>query len=178
MRKSIVIAPLIASAVVVLGAVAPASAATTAGTTLQFTEGTGAINITAPTGTVILLPALTPTTSAQTVSAAIGSVVVTDNQGNDTGWVASASATDFISGSLPHILASNAAYTTPGAIATVGTVTAVSHDLASLGTAAPVVTATGVVGANTATWTPTITLTVPGGTLPGTYTSTLTQSVV
>ena len=175
MRTRIVTLSLIAGVVVVSGVVGPAHAATTADTTLTFTEGTGAIAITAP-GSSTLLPTVTPSGADQTVSAAIGTVTVTDNQGNDTGWVATASATNFTSGTRT-ITISHASYTPPAATNT-GTSTVTAATLATLATTpAPVQTATGVSGSNTASWDPTISLTVPAGTESGTYTSTLTHSV-
>jgi hypothetical protein len=174
MRTPIVTLTLIA-AVVVSGITGPARAATTVDTTLTFTEGTGAIAITAPVSST-LLPPLSPSGTDQTVSAAIGPVTVTDNQGNDAGWVATASATDFTSGTAT-ITISHATYTTPAATTT-GTSTVSATTLGPLSsTPAAVQTATGVSGSNTATWDPTITLTVPAGTVSGTYTSTLTHSV-
>jgi hypothetical protein len=184
MRKRIIVVPLMASMMGVLSVAAPASAATTTDTTLSFTEGTGAISITAP-GAATLLPSLTPSGSDQTVSADIGTVTVTDDQGTDTGWVASASATDFVQNGVSSgaftIPISDAAYsnTAANSVSTTGTVTATPASLTSLSTTAtPVLNATGVVGSNTVAWNPTLVLTVPGGTPSGTYTSTLTQSVV
>jgi len=177
MRKSFIIIPLIAGVVGVLGVAGPASAATSANTTLTFTESAGAISITAPT-TATLLPALVHTGVDQTVSAAIGDVVVTDDQGNDAGWTASASATDFIDGAGHTIPIADASYT-PTTAAVIGTATVTPTTLPALDTTATAVqTATAVAGDNTATWNPTISLTVPGTAVPGTYTSTLTQSVI
>jgi hypothetical protein len=179
MRKIIFISPLVVGAMV-LGGAAEASAASSSSTDtlLTITEGLGSITITAPTAGT-LLPALTPSTADQTVSAGIGPSVVQDRRGNDTGWVVSASATDFTSSGLPNIPVTDVAYaTSTGSISHAGVVTVAPTNLTALSTtAAPVLTATGVAGANTVTWTPTITLTVPGGTQSGTYTSTLTQSV-
>src|SRR5580704_7589161 len=117
MRKSFIIIPLIAGAVGVLGVAGPASAATSATTTLTFTMTAGAIAITAPT-TATLLPALVHTGTVQTVSAAIGNVVVTDHQGTDTGWTASASATDFSDGAGHTIPVADASYTPTAATVT------------------------------------------------------------
>ena len=176
MRKSFIIVPLIAGAVGVLGVAGPASAATSAATTLTFTMAAGAIAITAP-ASATLLPALVHTGAVQTVSAPIGTVVVTDHQGTDTGWTASASATDFTSGANT-IPVADASYTPTTATVT-GTATVAAATLAALSTTATAVqTATAVAGDNTATWNPTIALSVPADTVPGTYTSTLTQSVI
>ncbi len=45
-------------------------------------------------------------------------------------------------------------------------------------TVAPVVTATGITGDNSATWNPTINVFVSGGHAAGTYTGTITHSVL
>lgn len=177
MRKSFIIVPLIAGAVGVLGIAGTASAATTATTTLTFTEAAGAISITAPTSAT-LLPPLVHTGVDQVVSAAIGTVTVTDHQGNNAGWTASASATDFSDGNGHTIPIADASYTPPAATVT-GTATVNPTTLPALSTTATAVqTATTVAGDNTATWNPTISLTVPAAAVPGTYTSTLTQSVI
>jgi hypothetical protein len=65
-----------------------------------------------------------------------------------------------------------------GTITKVGTATYTANNPASLAGVAPVVTATGITGDNSATWNPTINVAVPGGTAAGTYSATITHSLV
>jgi hypothetical protein len=67
---------------------------------------------------------------------------------------------------------------TVGAIAQVGTATYTANDPGNLTGVAPVVTATGITGDNSATWTPTIGVAVPGGMAANIYSATITHSVV
>jgi len=59
----------------------------------------------------------------------------------------------------------------------VGAATNLAADPSSLPGPAPVITATGIPGRNTATWDPTVHVLLPSGTLAGVYSATITHSV-
>jgi hypothetical protein len=176
MRIRALALPLAAGLFTALAVGAPASADTTGTTPVTFEVTGGALNITVPTGTVNLgsVPA---STSAQTVSAQLGDVTVTDDRDGTTGWTVTASATDFTGPQNISVSAPGSSSYVPGPIATTGTVNAAGSTLSPLYPPGPVVTATGVSGVNTATWNPTISVTVPAGALVGTYSSTVTHDV-
>jgi hypothetical protein len=114
-----------------------------------------------------------------TISGLLGPVQVNDarSAAAGSGWVASAISTAFTPPSGPAIAASAVGYTA-GAVVKVGTATYTANDPGNLTGVAPVVTATGITGDNSATWNPTITVTVPGGMAAGVYSATITHSVV
>jgi hypothetical protein len=159
----------------VLTFAAPAFAATAANTPVTVTVTGGALGISAPTASV-LLGTPSGSASAQTVTAPLGTVLVTDARAGIAGWVATVGSTDF-TGPTP-ILAGAVAYTpgapTVGGIATVtpGAVTALSNAVTTIAQ-----TATAVSGVNTASWIPSIAVTIPAGALAGSYGATITHSV-
>jgi hypothetical protein len=176
MRIRTLALPLAVGLVTALAVGAPASADTTGTTPVTFEVTGGALNITVPTGTVDLgsVPA---SGSAQTVSAQLGNVTVTDDRDGTAGWTVTASATDFTGPQTVSVSAPGSSSYVPGPIATSGNVIATGSTLSPLYPPGPVVVGTEVSGINTATWNPTITVTVPAGTLVGTYSSTVTHDV-
>jgi len=90
--------------------------------------------------------------------------------------VASAISTAFTPPAGPAIPASAVGYTA-GSIVKVGTATYAANNPNNLTGVAPVVTATGITGDNSASWNPTINVTVPGGMAAGVYSATITHSV-
>lgn len=176
MRISTLAVPLAVGLVTALAVGAPASADTTGTTPVTFEVTGGALNITVPTDTVDLgsVPA---STSAQTVSAQLGNVTVTDDRDGTTGWAVTAHAVDFTGPQNISVSAPGSGSYVPGPIATTGTVTATGSTLSPLYPPGPVVTGAGVSGVNTATWNPTVNVTVPAGALVGTYSSTITHDV-
>jgi hypothetical protein len=113
------------------------------------------------------------------IAGALGQVVVTDarSAAAGAGWVASAISTAFTQVAGPSIAAGAVSYEA-GTITKFGTATYVANNPASLSGVAPVVTASGITGDNSATWTPTIRVAVPGGAAAGVYLATITHSVV
>jgi len=167
---------LIVSVVGVLGFAGPAAAAPGGGTPVTFEVGGATLDISVPAGTVDL-GSVIASLNAQTVSADLGMVTVTDGRGGTTGWVVTAVANDFagpenISVSAPG----SSSYHAPPATV-VGTAEVAGTDMPNLYPPAPVQTATGVVGVNTASWNPTISVTIPAGAPAGVYSTTLTHSV-
>lgn len=113
------------------------------------------------------------------ISGSLGQVQVNDARSAiaGSGWVASAISTAFTPPAGPAIAASAVSYEAR-TIVKVGTATYTANDPSSLTGVAPVVTATGITGDNSATWSPLIKVTVPGGTAAGVYSATITHSVV
>jgi hypothetical protein len=168
----------ITSTTVALAGVVPASAATTGVTSANVTIIGGALAISVPAAAGSLGSA-TNEVGGTTISGSLGEVIVSDARGAaaGSGWVASAISTAFTPTSGPTIAAANVGYSA-GTIAKVGTATYTANDPANLTGVAPVVTATGITGDNSATWNPTIIVAVPGGTAAGTYSATITHSLV
>jgi hypothetical protein len=174
MRKNLIIAPLVASAALLVLGAGPAMADPTDAT---FTITGGALAITAPVGTVAL-GTIAASAGTQNVGAALGNVTVTDGRGGVAGWVASVISTAFTPAApAVAVTASAVDYTTPAATVT-GTSTVTAQNANGPIGVMPVQTATTVSGANSATWNPTITVHVPAGAMPGVYAATLTHSVV
>jgi hypothetical protein len=169
------IAGAAATLLLVVGFANPAAAASS-GTPVSLEVEGGALSITVPTAPVSL-GSVNESASAQTVSAALGLVTVTDARGGNAGWTVSASANDFVG---PQNISVNgestSGYATPQAD-TEGAVAVAASSLAGLYPGGAVQTATNVTGANSASWSPTISVLIPGRSLAGTYTTVLTHSV-
>jgi hypothetical protein len=174
MRKMMIATALFASGAGVLAFAVPAFAATAA-TTPVTVEVTGAgLGISAPVASVDL-GSKVGSASAQTATAPLGAVLVSDNRAAILGWVATAGSTDFTgAGAIPA-----AAMTyTPGTAVVVGIATVTPTNLTAMTAGvATVQTATAVTGVNTATWNPSIAVTIPAGAVAGTYGATITHSV-
>ncbi|HLL07166.1 MAG TPA: hypothetical protein VK393_00790 [Nocardioidaceae bacterium] len=173
------ISPLIVciAAITMAGAVTyPASAdqTGTSSASVQITGGVLAITVPVGAGS---LGTRSNTVGGGTISGPLGEVQVTDARSGSAGWVASAISTAFTPPTGPAIAASAVGYTA-GAITKVGTATYTANNPSNLTGVAPVVTATGVTGDNSATWTPTIHVAVSGGLAAAVYTATITHSVV
>jgi hypothetical protein len=154
---------------------APASADTT-GATITVVGGVMEINAPSPSAN---LGSEANVVQGTEIVGSLGQVVVTDarSAAAGSGWVASAISTAFTQVAGPSIAAGAVTYET-GAIAKFGTATYTANNPASLTGVAPVLTATGITGDNSATWTPKIHVAVPGGAVAGVYLATITHSVV
>ena len=113
------------------------------------------------------------------ISAPLGQVQVTDGRsvGVGAGWAVTVISTALTPPSGPTMPASAISYTT-GSVTPLGTVTLTPANAASLEGQAPVLTASGVTGANSATWNPTINVAVQASAAPNTYIGTITHSVI
>jgi hypothetical protein len=175
MRKMIIAtaASLLVGGAGVLALAVPASAATTAGTPVTVEITGGGLAISAPALSVDL-GSKPGSASAQTVTAQLGPVLVTDLRAGILGWVATAGSTDFTgAGTIP---ASAEAYT-PGSATVVGIATVTPTSLTAMTSGAGTVeTATAVIGVNTAGWNPSIAVMIPAGAVAGTYSATITHS--
>ena len=164
-----------ASAAVTANARASGPAASDPNTTLTFTVTSGLLTLSAP-GSANLGTGLPGTT----VTGSLGSVTVTDDRALlAASWTATASSTDFTTGTGPTtstIPVADAGYD-PNEITTTGTITATPSTITLSATPTTVVAGTAGVGNNTAVWNPTISVDLPPAAVGGNYTSTLTQSV-
>ena len=86
-------------------------------------------------------------------------------------------ATDFAGRGRTRLAASQFRYEA-GEVVTEGTVTVTTSAGRNLRRPTAVVTATDVVGDNSARWSPVLTVVVPPGLAPGTYRGTITHSVL
>lgn len=154
-----------------------ADAATVAATPATITITGGALSITAP-ATSADLGTSPETVGGETISGPLGTVQVLDARADLAGssWVASVISTAFTPPAGPAIPASDVGYT-DGPITQVGTATYTANNPVNLTGVAPVVTATGITGDNSATWDPVINVAVPGAMAAGVYTATVTHSV-
>jgi hypothetical protein len=156
----------------------PAGASPPGSTTATITITGGALSISVPAAAGNL-GSQPDAVGGETISGPLGQVQVLDarNAAAGSAWVASVIATAFTPTSGPAIAASAVSYAA-GAITQVGTATYSANNPLNLTGVAPVVTATGITGDNSATWNPTITVTVPGGMAAGIYFATITHSVL
>lgn len=176
MRKSIVIIPIAAALAAALSYAPPAAAAASGSTPVTLAVNGGTLDISVPAGPVAL-GAVTASTSAQTITSALGNFTVTDGRAGTAGWTVTAGAVDFTGPQTISVSAPGSSTYTPGAATVTGTATVTSNNLSPMYPAAPVQVATGVIGINTAVWNPIISVTIPANTLAGTYSSTITHSV-
>ncbi|WP_051969119.1 hypothetical protein [Kitasatospora azatica] len=142
------------------------------------TTGTLSISVPATAGLGSAAP-------SGTVSAALGSVTVSDGRGLATStWTATVSATNFHTGgatSAETVTTSNVYYWSGPATATNGTVTATpgqsdASAKQALSSSRTSFTSTGN-GNNSTSWSPTVVVTIPAAAVQGTYTGTVTHSV-
>jgi hypothetical protein len=122
-----------------------------------------------------------------TLSAALGSVTVSDQRGqSNASWTASVASTGFTTGgggTSAEVATTQVSYWSGPATATTGTATttpgqanaAVAQVLTSSRTA---FSSTGGTGSTSATWNPTLVVMVPAAAVGGTYTATVTHSVL
>jgi hypothetical protein len=176
LTRRLIAAPVVS--LLALGFLVPGAVTADAGTSATITIQGGALTITVPTDAGNL-GTRANTVSAGTITGALGQVQVSDarSAAAGSGWVASVISTAFTPPAGPAIAASAVSYTA-GPITKVGTATYTANDPLDLNGVAPVVTATGITGDNSATWNPTITVTVPGGMAAGVYSATITHSVL
>jgi hypothetical protein len=175
----LVLAPGVASAAQAGPAVLARSSAGPGGgdpdTTVTFAVIPGVLSMSAPS--TVDLGAGAPGT---TISGALGTVTVTDDLAlRFTSWIATASATNWTTGSrnpAETIPARDGSYT-PGTITTTGIITATGTPIRLSGEPAPDVTGSAGTGDDTATWDAVLSVAIPASAVGGTYAATLTESV-
>lgn len=165
------------AAAAALGVVAVTAApAAAAETDITFEVTGGALSISAPESVDLG----TGSSGADTGADSLGTVAVADQRaGLNVSWTATAAATDFTNSTVTEAAPVEAAVEyDAGTVTTSGTVQAVPSPAGTVGnTPATVVTATLIVGANTASWNPTVSVTLPLDAVAGSYTGTITHSV-
>jgi hypothetical protein len=152
---------------------------------VTFTLAGGALSVSEPSADAALTPAaglagLTGTTA----SGSLGSTVVTDNRAGIAGWTSKITGTTAFTNGNTTIPVTAAKAFVPGVVSTTGTVLATAGTYLSAATglaltssAQTLVTATAVVGNNTATFNPSLSITIPGDATAGAYTGVVTQTV-
>jgi hypothetical protein len=156
--------------VILCGASAcPAGAATST----SFTLTSGALSISAPTGSVSLGTQAVSNASS-TISGSLGPVTVSDLRGGVTTWTASVISSAFTPPAGPADPASNVSYAA-GTITQAGVVATATPASDLTGVTTVVTGASG--GTSSAVWNPTITVLVPANFAPGVYSATITHSV-
>jgi hypothetical protein len=170
-----------ASALVVVGlATAPAQAQT-----VTFALTGSSLSIAEPSTAAALTGGALVSLTGSSVTGALGSTVVTDARGGTTGWTSSITGTTaFSNGTTSIPVTSAVAWIPVGGIATTGVVTATqglyllqTSGLALTSSAQPLVTATLVLGNNTATFTPQLAVAIPANATAGAYSGAVTQTV-
>lgn len=164
----------VAASAVLVGSLAfPATAADNTTTTTTVVIDAGSIAVSAPGAAS--LSALTP---ADTASANINGVQVTDNRAGVEGWAVSVVLGDF-TGKLTNdvIPAANASYT-PSPASVTGDALVAETTSANLSVPTTVQSATAVNGNNNATWNAVVKVSAPSDALADTYTATLTHSLL
>jgi hypothetical protein len=174
-QRYLIVVTAATTAALTLGFAAPALADVTTAT-VTLTGGVLAITAPAAAGN---LGSAANTVLGGTISGPLGQVQVNDARGSlaGSGWVASAISSAFTPSAGPAVAASAVSYTA-GSIAKVGTATFTANNPNNMTGVAPVVTASGITGDNSATWTPTINIVMPGNMVSGVYSATITHSVV
>ncbi|MCA1711639.1 MAG: hypothetical protein LC789_08415 [Actinobacteria bacterium] len=186
MRKALALGTTVAALTGSLLAAAPAFAACGA-TATDVCTGTTTVAFTVDAGTIAIAttPAAASVTQGLTgaagmITASLGLTTVTDTRVAGSGWVVSASSTDFSPVTGTAIPASAARYYVPAApVAVLG-----AHTLSVGGSTTATAVAAGAAlvtdvgsGVNTGTFLPSIKITLPVGTAALAYTGTVTQSV-
>ena len=185
-RTRLVVAGVAALGVV--GMALPASAAP-GDTTVNFTLTGGLLTIAAPTATATLVGGSITDIVGQTVEGSLGSTSVNDQRGGILGWKTTIKGTSFTNGETVIPVGSAKAFVpvadaVTGLVSSTGVVVATALPYVTTATALPLTTsaqdfvsATAVIGVNTATFSPSLNVAVPANATAGTYTGTVTQTV-
>jgi hypothetical protein len=179
MRKALVLgAALVVAAGLSLGG-SPAEA-----TSVTFSLTGGSLSVAQPSSTATLTGGALGGLAGSAITGSLGSTTVTDGRGGVTGWTSTIAQTTAFSDGTTTIPVGNTKAWVASAIVPTG-VAAVSSGLyvsqatglALTGTAQNFVTATAVVGNNSATFNPSIAVTIPSNATAGDYTGAITQTV-
>jgi hypothetical protein len=171
------------SATLLLVALPGVAGAATTGTTITFTLTGGSLSITAPGSTVNLGSV---SVAAGSVTGQLGTITINDGRGLlHGGWTGTVSSSHFTTGgqtAAEPVAATNVAYWSGAATATLGLTTLEGIQLTpraavAINTARTAFTAGSLVGDNSASWNPTLIVTIPAAAVVGTYTGTVTHTV-
>jgi hypothetical protein len=179
MRKALIVGTVALAAAGVALTGSPAQA-----TSVTFTLTGGSLAVTQPSATATLTGGGIASIAGTALTGALGSTTVNDTRGGVTGWTSTIAQTTALSNGTTTIPVGNtkawvAGAITPTGVAVVTSGTYVSQltGLALTGSAQNFVTATAVVGVNSATFNPQIAVTVPSDATVGDYSGVITQTV-
>lgn len=179
MRKALLL--LSALAIVGVGGVFTATPTSAEGVTFELTGGSLAV---AEPSTATITGGTVAGTVGTSLTGALGSTVVTDTRGGTTGWFSKVTGTTAFTNGTTVIPVTSIKVWVPGAVSTTGVVVATAGTfltqatgLALTTSAQTLVTATAVIGNNTATFTPSIAVAIPADATVGTYSGAVTQTV-
>lgn len=150
---------------------------------VTFTLSGGGLSITEP-GAANLAAGTLASLAGGSFTGSLGSTTVTDDRGGVTGWSTTIAQTVPFGNGTTTIPAANVKAWVPlpivptgVAVVTSGTYLTQPTGLGLTGLAQTFVTATAVVGNNSATFSPSIAVTVPAGATAGAYSGVVTQTV-
>lgn len=179
MRKALAAGALLATATALVLTGAPAEA-----TSVTFTLSGGSLSVTQPGGPAALTGGALAGLAGTALTGSLGSTTVTDQRGGVTGWTSTIAQTTAFSNGTTTIPVGNtkawvASPITPTGVAvvTAGTYLTQLTGLALTSNAQSFVTASAVVGNNSATFNPSIAVTIPSDATVGDYTGVITQTV-
>jgi hypothetical protein len=179
MRKSLLIGSLAAAVAGLAMTGTPAEA-----TSVTFTLGGGSLTVAQPSSAVALTAGALSSLAGSSITGSLGVTTVTDQRGGISGWTSTiAQTTAFTDGSTTIPAANTKVWVaslivpTGVAVVTSGTYLTQATGLALTSTAQNFVTATAVVGNNSASFNPSIAVTIPGNATAGDYTGVITQTV-
>lgn len=151
---------------------------------VTFTLTGGSLSVAEPGSAAALTGGALAGLTGTAITGALGSTVVTDQRGGLVGWNAKITGTTAFTDGATTIPVTAAKAWVPGVVSSTGVVTATAGTfisqatgLALTGAAQNLVTATAVVGNNTATFTPSIAVSIPSNATAGDYTGAVTQTV-
>lgn len=173
-----------ATAVTVAGLSSLLLAPSATAQSVTFTLTGASISVSEPGSAAALTGGALAGLTGTSLTGALGSTVVTDQRGGITGWTSKITGTTAFSNGTTSIPVTSAKAWVPGVISTTGVVAASAGTylteltgLALTGSAQTLVTATAVVGNNSATFTPSISVAIPSNATVGDYTGAVTQTV-
>jgi hypothetical protein len=179
MRKALVIGAALAASAGLSLTSAPAEA-----TSVTFSLTGGTIAISQPAGPTALTGGALAGLAGTALTGSLGNTTVTDQRGGTTGWNSTiAQTTTFTDGTTTIPVGNTKAWVAsaivPTGVAVVSAGTRVSQatGLALTAGAQTFVSATAVVGNNSATFNPSIAVTIPSDATAGDYSGTITQTV-
>jgi hypothetical protein len=180
-RQTLLAVPAVAALTMAVLSAQPAEAQS-----VTFTLTGSSLSISEPSSTAALTSGALSGLAGNSVTGALGTTVVTDQRGALLGWSSkiAGDASGFSNGTTTIPATAAVAWVPVGSLASSGVsvVTAGTHvtqatGLALTTTAQNLVTASAVVGNNTATFTPSIAVTIPANATAGDYSGVVTQTV-
>jgi hypothetical protein len=179
MRKALVLGAVLAAAAGLSLTGSPAEA-----TSVTFSLTGGSLSISQPSSTAALTGGALSGLAGSSLTGSLGSTTVSDGRGGVTGWTSTiAQSTAFTDGTTTIPAGNTKAWVasaivpTGVAVVSSGTYLTQATGLALTSTAQSFVTATAVVGNNSATFNPSIAVSIPSNATAGDYTGAITQTV-